>query len=121
MPMKAKRPCRHPGCAKLVSDRSGYCEEHKKERARQYERYERDRETAARYGWTWRKVRKAYLAAHPLCEMCRSEGRYRAAEEVHHKKPLAAGGTHEADNLAALCKSCHSRITARESYRGKLD
>ena len=32
------------------------------------------------------------------------------AEEVHHKKKLSDGGTHDRDNLIALCKSCHSKI-----------
>ena len=41
------------------------------------------------------------------------------AEEVHHKKPLSEGGTHERDNLIALCKSCHSRIHAERGDRFK--
>ena len=40
-----------------------------------------------------------------------------AAQEVHHIVPLAEGGTHDEDNLMALCKSCHSRITVREGGR----
>ncbi|MEG0835608.1 MAG: HNH endonuclease [Christensenellaceae bacterium] len=31
--------------------------------------------------------------------------------------PLANGGTHDESNLMALCKECHSRITAREGGR----
>ena len=33
-------------------------------------------------------------------------------EEIHHKKPLSEGGTHDRSNLIALCKSCHSSIHA---------
>ena len=33
-------------------------------------------------------------------------------EEVHHKKKLSDGGTHDRENLIALCKSCHSKIHA---------
>ena len=51
------------------------------------------------------------------CEMCRREGRVTAAEEVHHILPLADGGSHDAENLMALCKSCHSRITATDGGR----
>jgi len=47
-----------------------------------------------------------------LCEQCKSEGRLTAAEEVHHILPLADGGTNDESNLMALCKSCHSKITA---------
>ena len=48
---------------------------------------------------------------------CRREGRVTAAAEVHHIVPLSAGGTHDESNLMALCKPCHSRITAREGGR----
>ena len=34
-------------------------------------------------------------------------------EEIHHKKPLSEGGTHDRSNLIALCKSCHSQIHAK--------
>jgi 5-methylcytosine-specific restriction protein A len=40
-----------------------------------------------------------------------------AAAEVHHILPLSQGGTHAEANLMALCKECHSRITAREGGR----
>ncbi len=39
------------------------------------------------------------------------------AEEVHHVTPLSRGGTHDRSNLMALCKKCHSEITAREGGR----
>ena len=39
------------------------------------------------------------------------------AEEVHHKKPLAEGGTHDWNNLIALCKVCHARIHAKRGDR----
>jgi len=113
MPYKAKKPCGHPGCPELVSDR--YCEAHRKEAHTNYNKYLRDPDTARRYGTLWRRVRTAYIRTHPLCELCEQRGRLRPAEEVHHKLPLANGGTHDRDNLQALCKSCHSSITARES------
>ena len=41
-------------------------------------------------------------------------------EEIHHKKPLSEGGTHDQSNLIALCKSCHSQIHAkRGDYWGR--
>jgi len=119
MPMKAKRPCRWPGCPNLTSDRRGYCDEHKTKAAQKYERYGRDPATAKRYGADWKKIRKRYITAHPLCEICKAAGRYTAAEEVHHKTPLADGGTNDPDNLQALCKPCHSRITAKNSSWGR--
>ena len=66
---------------------------------------------------TWKKIRDAYVASHPLCELCLKHGRYVMAEEVHHKKPLAEGGTHAWNNLIALCKACHARIHAKRGDR----
>ena len=38
-------------------------------------------------------------------------------EEVHHKLPLAEGGTHDEGNLISLCQSCHARIHAERGDR----
>jgi 5-methylcytosine-specific restriction protein A len=115
MPTKPKRPCSHPGCPKLTAGR--FCEEHAKDEARRYERYQRDPATRKRYGQTWRKVRDYYRATHPLCEQCLEQGRATPAQEVHHVKPLSQGGTNDYENLRALCCSCHSSITAHEGGR----
>lgn len=115
MPKKPKRPCSYPGCPELVDDR--YCEEHKREVNRHYNRHQRDPETSKRYGRRWRKIRKTYITAHPLCEECKKQGKFTPAEEVHHIKPLSDAGTHSYENLMSLCKSCHSTITAKEGGR----
>ena len=110
MPRLPKRPCSFPGCPKLTDGR--YCDAHAKHEARRYERYDRDPETRRRYGSTWRKIRARFVAEHPLCEECLKQKRLTPTEEVHHILPLSQGGTHDAFNLMALCKSCHSKITA---------
>ena len=115
MPYKPKRPCSYPGCPNLTDGR--FCEKHAKEEAKRYERYQRDPVTRKRYGRAWRKIRAAYLTAHPLCERCERQGKTTPAEEVHHIKPLSKGGTNDFDNLMALCTSCHSEITAKEGGR----
>ena len=112
MPWKVKRPCRYSGCAELADVDTGYCDRHMKLIQQQYNRYGRTPEAKRRYGYRWRQIRAMFLAAHPLCEMCILAGRYTAATEVHHLKPLADGGTNSVDNLQALCKPCHSKITA---------
>jgi len=109
MPYKPKRPCSYPGCSRLTDGR--YCEEHRQIAGRQYNKYQRDPDTNQRYGRAWRRIRARYIQAHPLCEQCQSEGRLTPTQEVHHILPLADGGTHDAGNLMALCKSCHSSIT----------
>ena len=115
MPRKPKRPCSHPGCPLLTHDR--FCEAHAKQEARRYEQEQRDPAMRKRYGRLWRRIRDSFMASHPLCEQCSAEGRVTPAEEVHHIVPLANGGTHDPANLMALCKACHSTITAREGGR----
>lgn len=115
MPKKPHHPCGSPGCPALT-DRQ-YCPEHQKLAAARYNRYERDPTLQKKYGGAWPHIRKAFIAAHPLCTACQHEGRVTAAVEVHHILPLAKGGTHVEENLMALCKECHSSITAREGGR----
>lgn len=115
MPWKPKRPCSWPGCPKLTEGR--YCEEHEKLANQRYERYGRSKEEKKRYGSRWTKIRNMYIAKHPLCELCLKEGRLTWAEEVHHIVPLGHGGSHAESNLMALCKACHSRITAEMGDR----
>ena len=65
------------------------------------------------YNARWRKARKMFLAAHPLCAVCG-----RSANEVDHIIP------HEGDqvkfwdeeNWQSLCKSDHSKKTAKERW-----
>ena len=64
------------------------------------------------YDRRWEKIRRQYLARHPICKSCGHE-----ATEVHHRRELIKGGTHAEQNLAALCKPCHSRITAARALR----
>lgn len=110
MPRKPLKPCRYPGCPKLVE--GPYCEEHAKRVAKNYEKYERDPESKKRYGAQWRRIRNLYLHQHPLCEECLLKGVYTKATEIHHRVPLSYGGTHDPSNLESLCHACHSKITA---------
>ena len=69
----------------------------------------------------WKKLRAAYLQAHPLCEMCQSVGsvgHVSAAVDVHHKVPVETAQTinemeklaYNWDNLQALCIPCHVQV-----------
>lgn len=117
MPKRPKRPCAYSGCPDLTDGR--YCEEHAKQEARRYEKFNRDPATRRRYGRAWKRIRDRYIAAHPLCEQCQKEGRITPAREIHHVLPLSHGGTHSEDNLMALCTPCHSAITANDGDRWK--
>ena len=92
MPRKPKHPCGYPGCPELT-DRQ-YCPAHQKLVTSRYNRHGRTPEMKKRYNGAWPAIRRRFIAAHPLCEMCLREGRATAAEEVHHIVPLADGGTH---------------------------
>ncbi len=110
MPQKPKRPCRYKGCPKLVSNTSGYCEEHEKLMAKHYDKFIRSPEHNKRYGHHWRKIRARFIKGHLFCESCFAGGKYVLATEVHHIKPLSEGGKNDTENLMALCSSCHAKI-----------
>lgn len=112
MPYKPKKPCAYPGCPNLTSKR--YCEEHAKAEAKRYNHNDRDPAGNKRYGRTWKQVRAAFLAAHPLCEICVSEGKLTPAALVHHRRKLTDGGTNDQGNLQALCRECHSRLHGKQ-------
>ena len=115
MPRKPLHGCAVYGCPNLTEGR--YCEEHAKAENKRYEKYDRDPTTKRRYGRAWKRIRDKYVSEHPFCELCYEKGVLVNTEEVHHKVPLADGGTHEKSNLIALCKSCHAKIHAERGDR----
>lgn len=115
MPRRPKKPCAFPGCPNLTESR--HCDEHTKVMNDRYNKYERPYDSSERYGNAWRHIRNRYIKANPLCEKCLEDGKLTPAKEVHHILPLSHGGTHKEDNLMALCKSCHSRISAESGDR----
>jgi 5-methylcytosine-specific restriction protein A len=115
MPRKPQKPCKFQGCPNLTD--GAFCEQHKQTENQRYNRYQRDPDHAKRYGTQWRKIRARYIAAHPLCELCKSEGWLTPAEQVHHKVKVADGGSNDWENLQALCQSCHSRIHCEQGDR----
>ena len=80
MPMKPKKPCRHPGCPKLTDGL--YCEEHEA-------LHRGDRASSSKRGYNrqWQKARARYLKAHPLCVQCLKEGHAVTATVVDHIRP----------------------------------
>ena len=116
MPDKPWRICSYPGCGARTRDR--YCPAHKTIAAREYNQ-SRHPDSNRIYGRQWRNIRNLYISKHPICELCLAVGHYVPATEVHHKLPIDQGGDHSEDNLQALCKSCHSRITMTETRRNR--
>ena len=53
---------------------------------------------------------------HFKCNLCRRE--LDETWETDHRVPLWMGGSNEASNLQALCRSCHISKSAEEASRG---
>jgi 5-methylcytosine-specific restriction protein A len=116
MPYVPLRPCRHPGCSKLV--RGGYCEIHQKEKKPQSNEYNKRRPSWHKlYDRKWRSYTAVYLANHPYCAECLKRGKHVNATQVDHIKPHKGDMTlfWDTKNHQGLCKSCHSRKTAKEN------
>ena len=109
MPKKPLRPCSHPSCPNLCDGQ--FCEQHRVEERRKYDKYERSSDVNRKYGRAWKRIRDRYATEHPLCEMCLKEDRLTPVQEVHHILPVSKGGNHARDNLMSLCQSCHTRST----------
>lgn len=80
--------------------------------------------SARGYGRRWEAFRLRVLAdvagdefpeGGPLCRDCLDEGRFVEATQVDHKRAHRGDQAlmWAADNLRALCHSCHSKKTAR--------
>jgi 5-methylcytosine-specific restriction protein A len=109
---RAKKPCKKPRCANLVTS-GAYCDLHRKIEAGAKEEL---RQNAYQRGYSkaWRKARAGYLAKHPVCVECEREGRVVGATVVDHiidhkgDKDLFW----DSDNWQPLCKLHHDRKTA---------
>ena len=123
MPRSAKMPCRHPLCRELV-DIPGFCKAHQVEAYKIQRDYDacRGSSTQRGYDYRWQKTRKGYLESHPLCVHCQAEGRTTAANEVDHIVPIQIAPMRKYDrtNWQALCKSCHSKKTAKDRVNFQL-
>ena len=110
MALRAKRPCRHPGCPALVDN--GYCDKHK---AKQWNRHRanfRDRG----YDSRWDKVRGLKVKLNPLCEECSKINHVAHVEIVHHIIPVDLlrqvnrdDLIYDMDNLKSDCRQCHGK------------
>jgi 5-methylcytosine-specific restriction endonuclease McrA len=66
---------------------------------------------------TWRKISRAYLMSHPLCECqsCQKRTVPLPSQHCDHIIPIKNGGdAYSWDNLQALNKKCHNRKSAKE-------
>ena len=122
MPWKPSRYCKVTFCPNLTTDKSGYCEQHKKQYSREYDK-QRSKTTARRLYNTaaWRLLQKKILSKSPLCAECRRNGRLVYATVVHHIKDHNGDPVlfWDENNLEALCAVCHNRKTAKTQGFGR--
>ena len=116
MPNKPKRPCRYPMCPAVIDSKDGYCETHRKQVSKNYEK---TRETAVKRGYDtrWQAVRKMVLRRHSLCQClsCQNNGQKLIANMVHHldRDPK----NNRESNLLAMNDVCHNKLHANEGDR----
>lgn len=68
-----------------------------------------------RYGgdsFRWHVLRAAILERDGhKCRQCQRKAAYGGTWlECHHKRPVAAGGSHSPLNLVTLCVNCHRKV-----------
>ena len=118
MPSLPMHFCNKAGCNKLTRNR--FCEEHA---AKERKEYDDTRATPAERGYDsqWKKFRKIYVAAHPLCAMCEARGKLTRTEIVHHIVPLEENGSkYDEDNLISICFNCHEKIHGKNRFKRKV-
>ena len=62
MPKKPLRPCSHPGCPNLCEGQ--FCEQHRVEERRRYDKYERSSDVNRKYGRAWKRIRDPVSYTH---------------------------------------------------------
>lgn len=123
------RPCAVGSCRNKVQIPETYCELHKDQSNKNYNkhvRYNQDNEKYSKFYSTqaWRTVRRNKLMSDPMCEVCASEGRITKADMVHHiielRTPII-GWEHrlDRDNLQSICYECHNKVEHEYSNNSK--
>jgi len=117
MPVAAPWPCRQSGCKQLVTDKTGFCPEHRRESyRRQKQNVSIDYKERNRFYQRkpWKLARAERLSIEPLCRSCRAVSKLVAATVVDHIIAIEDGGAElDQDNLQSLCIDCHNSKTAR--------
>ncbi len=73
--------------------------------------------SAQGYGWRWQQARLVHLRHEPLCRECAKVNRVEAGTDVDHivSHRMDMGLFWDRSNWQTLCRSCHSKKTAKEN------
>lgn len=121
-----KRRCEYGGCRKLVDVGNRYCNDHRTQKNKEYNKQIRTNSVVTANGHTnkeiaqfyaskeWRKVREQILVRdNYICQPCLSKGVIHEANLVHHKNdelrsPNGWARRLDEDNLEAINRACHN-------------
>lgn len=133
-----KRRCEWGGCRELIEIGSRYCETHKTESNRDYNKRVRNNEVIQQSGVSnkeiadfyasaeWKRTRQSALNRDNfICQICLKEGRVHEANLVHHIVELRDVGGWELrldmDNLESINRSCHNKIYHKNSQKNRKE
>lgn len=131
-----KRRCEWGGCRQLVDISNRYCETHKTESDRDYNKRVRNNEVVQLNGVSnkeiadfyasaeWKRVRLAVLSRdNYICQNCLREGRVHEGNLVHHKVELrdVGGWDRRLDmtNLETINRGCHNKVWHKNSNKNR--
>jgi len=104
--MISKTPAR---CSKIIplDSRRGRCDECRRDYERQQVVWKKRRKISS--GWEWGRLRDQVHQRDRACVICGSTDRL----QVHHRIPLADGGTNQLSNLELRCHAHHTHASVR--------
>lgn len=114
--MQPLKRCNKVGCKTLISYAESYCDKHKNDTAKRYDkmRYKTRVDYMKFYNTKdWKQARLQQLTRQPLCEMCLLNGITTQATVVHHIKDTKTNWDDRLteSNLESICKPCHESIS----------
>ncbi|KEJ97419.1 5-methylcytosine-specific restriction enzyme A [Pseudosulfitobacter pseudonitzschiae] len=129
--MALRKVCAAPGCDDLAVEDLAHCEDHEARRATKLA-YRRSTAQLSDHAQAHRQLYKLkawivgrlqFLRRNPLCVDCAELGAVEPATDVDHIIPHKGDRRlfFDRSNWQALCKSCHSRKTAREVFHRRGD
>ena len=110
---RAAHTCVEPGCPVLVEAGKSRCEGHERQREREYDAHQRPARHAFYRSREWRALSRQVLEEQPYCGCGARAVQADHIQGVKERPDLAL----DRRNVVGMCRSCHSRKTAKEDGR----